>query len=133
MNSCSYVEMSMAVAHDLDICEITTVDPERVRRVMQKLTDEETAESLAETFATLSDTARLRIVEALSHEELCVCDLSAALSLSQSATSHHLRTLRNLRLVKHRRAGRLVYYSLDDDHIVKLFAQGLEHVREDRR
>ena len=123
----------MAVAHDLDVCEVTAVDPERVRRVMQKLTDEETAERLAETFATLSDTTRLRIVEALSHEELCVCDLSAALSLSQSATSHHLRTLRNLRLVKHRRAGRLVYYSLDDDHIVRLFAQGLEHVREDRR
>ncbi len=123
----------MTVAHDLDVCEVTAVDPERVRRVMQKLTDEDTAERLAETFATLSDTTRLRIVEALSHEELCVCDLSAALSLSQSSTSHHLRTLRNLRLVKHRRAGRLVYYSLDDEHIVKLFAQGLEHVREDRR
>jgi len=123
----------MTVGHDLDVCEVTAVDPERVRRVMQKLTDEDTAERLAETFATLSDTTRLRIVEALSHEELCVCDLSAALSLSQSATSHHLRTLRNLRLVKHRRAGRLVYYSLDDEHIVKLFAQGLEHVREDRR
>ena len=123
----------MAVAHDLEVCEVAAVDPERVRRVMRKLTDEDTAERLAETFATLSDTTRLRIVEALSHEELCVCDLSAALNLSQSATSHHLRTLRNLRLVKHRRAGRLVYYSLDDDHIVRLFAQGLEHVREDMR
>src|SRR5688572_9360180 len=95
-------EIRMALAQDLDVCEVAAVDPERVRRVMRKLTDEDTAERLAETFATLSDTTRLRIVEALSHEELCVCDLSAALNLSQSAASHHLRTLRNLRLVKHR-------------------------------
>ena len=123
----------MVTAPEMDICEVPAVDPEKVRRVLSKLTDEESAQRLAETFATLSDFTRLRIVEALSHEELCVCDLSAALGLSQSATSHHLRTLRNLRLVKHRRSGRLVYYSLDDDHIVGLFDQGLEHVREDRR
>ena len=123
----------MVAAAELDVCEVTAGDPEKIRRVLGKLTDEETSQRLAETFATLSDFTRLRIVEALSHEELCVCDLSAALGLSQSATSHHLRTLRNLRLVKHRRAGRLVYYSLDDDHIIGLFDQGLEHVREDRR
>lgn len=123
----------MITGPELDVCEVSAVDPEKVRRVIEKLTDEETSQRLAETFATLSDVTRLRIVEALAHEELCVCDLSAALSLSQSATSHHLRTLRNLRLVKHRRAGRLVYYSLDDEHIVRLFAQGLEHVREDMR
>jgi ArsR family transcriptional regulator len=123
----------MVTAPEMDVCEVPAVDPEKVRRVLGKLTDEETSQRLAETFASLADFTRLRIVEALSHEELCVCDLSAALGLSQSATSHHLRTLRNLRLVKHRRAGRLVYYSLDDDHIVGLFDQGLEHVREDRR
>ena len=116
---------------DIDVCEVEAVDPERVRRLQRILSDEEQVERLAETFATLSDPTRLRIVEALTHEELCVCDLSAALGLSQSGTSHHLRTLRNLRLVKHRRAGRLVYYSLDDEHIRRLFAQGLEHVREE--
>src|SRR5438552_1140717 len=117
----------------LDVCEVTAVDPERVQRVQRGLTAESTSERLAETFSALADPARLRIVEALALEELCVCDLSAALGLSQSGTSHHLRTLRNLRLVKHRRAGRLVYYSLDDSHIVGLFAQGLEHVLEDGR
>ncbi len=122
----------MPVLEDLDICEVVTVDPERVRRVQARLTDEDTSQRLAEIFAALSDPTRLRIVEALAHEELCVCDLTAVLCLSQSGTSHHLRTLRNLRLVKHRRAGRLVYYSLDDEHIVRLFAQGLEHVREGR-
>ena len=123
----------MVLAPDLETCDVTTVDPEKVRRVRLRLTDEETSRRLAETFATLADPMRLRIIESLAGEELCVCDLSAVLGLSQSATSHHLRTLRNLRLVKHRRSGRLVYYSLDDDHIVRLFDQGLEHVREDRR
>ena len=120
----------MVVLESLDVCEVTAVDPERVQRVQLGLTAESTSERLAETFAALADPARLRIVEALALEELCVCDLSAALGLSQSGTSHHLRTLRNLRLVKHRRAGRLVYYSLDDSHIAGLFVQGLEHVLE---
>lgn len=123
----------MSVIEEMDVCEVEAVDPERVRRVQACLTDEETSQRLAETFATLADPTRLRIVEALAAEELCVCDLSAALVLSQSSASHHLRTLRNLRLVKHRRSGRFIYYSLDDQHIVKLFNQALEHVREDRR
>lgn len=123
----------MPVLESIDTCDVVAVDPERVRRVQARLTDEETAQRLAETFAALSDTTRLRIIEALAQEELCVCDLSAALGgMSQSAVSHHLRTLRNLRLVRHRRAGRLVYYTLDDGHIQRLFTQGLEHVREDR-
>lgn len=123
----------MVLIDSVDSCDVAVVDPDRVRRVQANLTDEETAQRLAETFAALSDSTRLRIVEALAQEELCVCDLSATLGLSQSGTSHHLRMLRNLRLVKYRRAGRLVYYSLDDDHIRRLFAQGLEHVREDSR
>jgi DNA-binding transcriptional ArsR family regulator len=125
--------MPVLIPRDTDICDVPLVDRDRVERVTARLTDEQTAGELADTFAALADTTRLRIIEALSLEEMCVCDLSAALRLSQSATSHQLRILRNLRLVKHRRAGRLVYYSLDDDHIRGLFAQGLEHVREDRR
>lgn len=126
--------MFLMPVHEADfaIGEIGAVHPDRVLRVRTRLTDERTVFLLAETFAALSDTARLRVIEALSVAELCVSDLSLAIGLSQSATSHHLRTLRNLRLVKHRRAGRLVYYSLDDDHISRLFAQGLEHVLEAR-
>lgn len=122
--------MAVLEARDTDVCDVPLVDPDRVRRVTARMTDERTAAELADTFAALADTTRLRIIEALSLEEMCVCDLSAALRLSQSATSHQLRILRNLRLVKHRRAGRLVYYSLDDDHIRGLFAQGLDHIRE---
>lgn len=85
---------------------------------------------LAVLFAALADTTRLRIIEALAHSELCVGTLSTTLDLTQSATSHQLRILRDLRLVKSRRAGRLVYYSLDDDAIYPLLKQGLEYVRE---
>jgi|SRR5579862_6065583 len=123
----------MPVLEALETCEVQDVNAELVRHVRARLTDEETTQRLADTFAALSDTTRLRIIEALSHDELCVCDISAALDLSQSATSHQLRVLRNLRLVRHRRAGRRIFYSLDDDHIRRLFAQGLEHVTEDRR
>ena len=125
--------MAVLEMQESDLCDVSLVDPDRVRRVAARMTDERTTNQLADTFAALSDTTRLRIIEALSLEEMCVCDLSAALRLSQSATSHQLRILRNLRLVKHRRAGRLVYYSLDDEHIRGLFAQGLDHVREGER
>ena len=87
-------------------------------------------ERLAETFRALGDPTRVRILDALSRTELCVCDLADRLGLSESAVSHQLRLLRSLRLVRSRRAGRLVFYTLDDDHITRLFAQGLEHVRE---
>ena len=87
-------------------------------------------EALAETFRVLGDTTRVRLLDALSRGEMCVCDLAALLGLSESAVSHQLRLLRGMRLVRPRRDGRLVHYSLDDQHIVGLFAQGLEHVEE---
>jgi ArsR family transcriptional regulator, lead/cadmium/zinc/bismuth-responsive transcriptional repressor len=86
--------------------------------------------TLAETFRALGDPTRLRILDALSHAELCVCDLATALGLSESATSHQLRLLRSLRLVRARRAGRMSFYALDDAHITGLSAQGLDHVVE---
>jgi ArsR family transcriptional regulator len=85
---------------------------------------------LAETFRALGDPTRVRILDSLSKAELCVCDIAALLGLSESAVSHQLRLLRSLRLVRSRRAGRLVFYALDDDHITRLLAQGLEHVAE---
>jgi ArsR family transcriptional regulator len=122
------------VARDqaIEICDVPLVDPDRVARVRRGLTDSLSASQLAEIFGALADATRLRIIDALAQEELCVCDLCAVVGLSQSAVSHQLRLLRDLRLVKHRRAGRLVYYSLDDRHIEALFAMGLEHVLEER-
>jgi DNA-binding transcriptional ArsR family regulator len=86
--------------------------------------------ALAETFKVLGDTTRVRILDAISRTELCVGDISELLGVSESAVSHQLRLLRGARLVRPRRAGQQIFYSLDDHHIVGLFAQGLEHVQE---
>jgi len=94
------------------------------------LLPESTVIALAETFRALGDTTRVRMLDALSQAEVCVCDLASLLGLTESAVSHQLRLLRGLRLVKSRRDGRHIHYTLADQHIVKLFEQGLEHVQE---
>jgi ArsR family transcriptional regulator, lead/cadmium/zinc/bismuth-responsive transcriptional repressor len=109
---------------------IASAAPARALRLKRVLLAESSVVALAETFKVLGDTTRVRMLDALSRAELCVCDLAALLGLSESAVSHQLRLLRGMRLVRPRRDGRLVYYALDDQHIVGLFAQGLEHVEE---
>ena len=96
----------------------------------QTLLADGSATALAETFRVLGDLTRVRILDALSGRELCVSDIAALLDVSESAVSHQLRLLRGMRLVRPRRAGRMVFYALDDQHIVGLFAYGLEHVEE---
>ena len=95
-----------------------------------ELLDTSSVTALAETFRILGDATRVRILDALSRAELCVGDLATLIGLSESAVSHQLRVLRGSRLVRPRRAGQMIFYSLDDQHIVRLFAQGLEHVQE---
>ncbi len=90
--------------------------------------DDPTAARLAETFRALSDPTRVRIVSLLADVELCVCDLAAALDMSQSAVSHQLRTLRDRRLVRWRREGRHIFYTLDDEHVADLYRRSLQHV-----
>ena len=99
-------------------------------RLRSRLLDEASTSALAETFKVLGDPTRVRILDALAQAELPVCDLAEVLGLTQSAVSHQLRLLRGLRLVRARRDGQHIYYTLDDQHIVKLFEQGLEHVQE---
>ena len=94
------------------------------------LLSDSAASSLAETFRVLGDVTRVRILDALSRTELCVGDIAELVGLSESAVSHQLRLLRHQRLVRPRRSGQMIFYTLDDQHIVKLFAQGLEHVQE---
>ena len=98
--------------------------------VRELLLAETSVHALAETFKVLGDPTRVRLLDALSRAELCVCDVAGLLGLTESAVSHQLRLLRGMRLVKSRREGRHIYYSLKDDHIVKLFEQALEHVEE---
>ena len=86
------------------------------------------AQALADTFKTLADPNRVKLIFALMHRELCVCDLAAVIGASDSSVSHQLRILRTQKLVKFRRDGKILYYSLTDDHISGLFKQGLEHI-----
>ena len=93
---------------------------------------DQTVEALAETFRILGDPTRVRIVDALAGGQLCVHEISERISLSESAVSHQLRLMRTMRIVKGRREGRCVYYTLDDQHVLDLFQQGLRHVSEER-
>lgn len=114
----------------LDSCDVPLVNEEAVSEVLGAQADDVDVARLAETFQMLASPSRLRIVEALAGRELCVCDLAAVVGISASAVSHHLRQLRQMRIVQFRRSGRMAYYRLDDEHIAALFRTGLDHVRE---
>jgi ArsR family transcriptional regulator, lead/cadmium/zinc/bismuth-responsive transcriptional repressor len=101
-----------------------------IQIIKADLLAEASVTALAETFKVLGDVTRVRILDAISRTELCVGDIAGLLGLSESAVSHQLRLLRDMRLVRQRRAGQMIFYTLDDQHIVRLFAQGLEHVQE---
>lgn len=109
-------------------CEIEYIHEDRVRAAEKDLIDRLSATKLARTFQALADPTRVRIISALLKTELCVCDIAALLGVSQSAISHQLRQMRDQRLVKSRKEGRIVYYTLDDEHISDLFDRGLEHL-----
>jgi len=113
-----------------EVCDLVQIDLTRVRKIRAALVQPDAVQGLADTFSALGDPTRVRILDALSHGELCVCDLAAVLRLSQSAVSHQLRLLRGLRLVRPRREGRVVFYDLDDQHIMSIFKQTLQHVEE---
>ncbi len=113
-----------------DVCEIEFVDEARVDAVRERMPEVEIIGELSDIFKVLGDPTRLRIVSALGVDELCVCDLANLLGSSVSAISHQLRILRNLKLVKHHKEGKMVYYSLDDECVSTLLAEGLRHIVE---
>ena len=115
---------------DDDVCQSTIIHEKKVKKIKEQMLAENTIFNLSETFGALSEPTRVKILHALSKSELCVCDISAILKMSTSAVSHQLRLLRNMRLVKFRKDGKMVFYSLDDDHIGKLFKIALDHVNE---
>ena len=110
-----------------DTCEVYHVDEDKVRKVLRRVGSEERFEHLARMFQVLSDPTRAKLLFALAQEELCVCDLATIVGRSRPAVSHQLRLLRDLRLVKYRRQGRIAYYSLADDHVRHLVEDGLRH------
>jgi len=113
-------------------CDVRHLRPGRIAELRRDLVANDAAGNLAETFRVLGDPTRVRMLDALSRGELCVCDLAGLIGLSESAVSHQLRLMRTLRLVRARRDGRMIYYSLDDSHIVALLRQGLHHVQEEQ-
>jgi DNA-binding transcriptional ArsR family regulator len=117
---------------DILICQEYCPNLNRIAEVKDQELAEDTIQRLGDTFKVLGDPTRLKIINALANQELCVCDISELLKMTQSAISHQLRKLRDLNLVKYRKEGRTVYYSLDDHHILQLFCQGLDHVMEER-
>ena len=121
---------SGAASRDAARAELSHVEAAKVAKLQRALIGPPAVAALSETFKVLGDVTRVRMLDALSKAELCVGDLAALLGLTESAVSHQLRLLRSMRLVRSRRVGRMVFYMLDDDHIVKLFRQGLDHVEE---
>ncbi|MBW2623156.1 MAG: helix-turn-helix transcriptional regulator [Deltaproteobacteria bacterium] len=113
-----------------DGCQIRVVHLDRVKKARSEAIPPRELDRLSLTFKVLGDVSRLKIALALQAGEMCVCDLAAYLNLSESAISHQLRHLKDLALVKARRDGQILYYSLDDDHVGDLFRIGLDHVRE---
>lgn len=113
---------------DTELCEIEQTDEGMVQKARAQLVDERCAARLSEFFQALGDATRVRIISALLAGELCVCDLASTLDMSPSAVSHQLRVLRQLHLVHARKAGQMVYYTLDDAHVSALFQEGMDHV-----
>jgi ArsR family transcriptional regulator, lead/cadmium/zinc/bismuth-responsive transcriptional repressor len=117
-----------AQLQDSAVCDDEVVHLDRVRAARTGMPQPGSIDDLSALFAAMGDPTRLRIVATLARDEMCVCDIAAALGVSTSAVSHQLRVLRERGLVRPRRAGRLVYYALDDDHVRTLYQQALDHI-----
>ncbi|WP_334305900.1 metalloregulator ArsR/SmtB family transcription factor [Caminicella sporogenes] len=110
------------------MCNCIVIHEDIVAKVKEKMPKDELLYDLAELFKVFGDSTRIKILYALFEEEMCVCDIAALLGMTQSAISHQLRILKTSGLVKYRKEGKVVYYSLDDDHVKNIFAQGLIHI-----
>jgi DNA-binding transcriptional ArsR family regulator len=115
---------------DTDACDCNVIHEEVLAKVREQMPDEETMLDVSDLFKMFADSTRIKIICALLNAEMCVCDISALLGMTKSAISHQLRSLRQTKLVKNRREGKIVYYSLDDEHIKDILDKGLSHVRE---
>lgn len=117
-------------SESLEGCAERAIHPKRIAAARRTMPPMPMFERLAELFSALGQPSRLRILQVLSSQQLCVCDLATLLEMSESAVSHQLRHLRSLRLVRPRREGKLVYYDLDDDHVQQLISTTLAHLEE---
>lgn len=116
--------------NNIESCNCSTVHEDILKNVKENLPKEEVLYDLAEIFKVFGDSTRIKILYALFEGEMCVCDMAELLGVSQSAVSHQLRVLKQARLVKFRREGKVIFYSLADDHVKHIFNEGLDHVLE---
>lgn len=115
---------------NIESCNCSVIHEDVVNKVREYIPKEESLYDLADLFKVLGDPTRIKILCALFQAEMCVCDIAALLGMTQSAISHQLRVLKQARIVKNRKDGKVVYYSLDDDHVKSIFDQGLIHIGE---
>ena len=115
---------------ELPVCEAVETHPDLIARAKRDLPDDDTLFALADLYKIFGDSTRLRILYVLFDAELCVCDIAELLGMTVSAISHQLRVLKQSSLVKYRKSGKSVLYSLADDHVHTILGQGMEHIRE---
>lgn len=120
----------MEIKNEIKQCEISLVHEENCQKIMNSMPQEEVLFELAELYKVFSDSTRVKIMYVLDLSELCVCDIAKILNMSPSAISHQLRVLKQSDLVKYRKSGKEVYYSLKDDHVKQLLNQGMNHINE---
>lgn len=133
MNKYSYVHIKDVIDIDKfndEKCEITLIHEDNVKKTINELPDDELIADLSDMFKIFGDQTRVKILMALESGELCVCDIAAVMNMSQSAISHQLRVLKQSNIVKTRRQGKVVYYSISDDHVKEIFDIAIVHVQE---
>lgn len=133
MNKYSYVHIKDVIAIDKfndEKCEVTLIHEDNVKKAINELPDDELIADLSDMFKIFGDQTRVKILMALESGELCVCDIAAVMNMSQSAISHQLRVLKQSNIVKTRREGKVVYYSISDDHVKEIFDIAMVHVQE---
>lgn len=123
----------MHIHEDIEICDNKEIHTDLLKQVRDTLPEENQLYDLAELFKTFGDSTRIRILFVLFEAEVCVCDIAEALHMTQSAISHQLRILKQSKLIKSRRDGKSIFYSLADEHVKTIIAQGMDHVLEDKQ
>lgn len=115
---------------EVECCDVIYVHDDKVKEVLKELPPEETIKELADFYKVFGDATRVKILCVLLRSQMCVCDLAQMLGMTQSAISHQLRILKQMKLVRNKRDGKTVYYSLADGHIQNIISQGMEHIME---
>ena len=124
--------MAKIMEEENENCEVKVIHKDIVEKVEKTMPEEEVVHDLSDFFKILGDTTRMKILSALFQEEMCVCDIAYLLKMTQSAISHQLRVLKQGRVVKYRKEAKVVYYSLEDEHIKHIVEQGMTHILEKR-